>query len=294
VARLASAADYVDATLSPDGRRLAFSRTAESYQNPDIWVLDLERGSETRLTTNPLLTETTPLWSPTGDRIVFRANLQSTTLALWRMEPSAGAAPEPIFTLEQQRRAHGEVATNILATDWTRDGRFVVYHRPDVEGGFDISALSLEGDGHVEAVTRTPYNEIQASVSPEGRWIAFSSDQSGRLEVYVQSFPKAGAQTTVSVGGGLQPRWSPDGRELYYLRSDGFLMAARMQTGPSGLAVVASAPLFQTHLPTAMNAYRSDYAVTPDGKGFVIKMAAEGAPPTAINVVLNWPALLKR
>jgi Tol biopolymer transport system component len=293
--RLAPAADYVDATLSPDGQRLAFSRTTESWQEPDIFLLDLKRGSEARLTTDPA-TETTPLWSPKGDRIIFRANRQSVILALWSVEPSPGSLPEPIFSTEQQRRAHGDVARNIHSTDWTRDGKFLVYHRPDEDSGYDISAVTLDGEGRVVPVTRSRHNEMQGAVSPDCAWIAFASDESGRLEVYLQSFPDASAspRIPISVGGGLQPHWSPDGRELYYLRSDGVLMAVQMQIGPKGLDVGASTPLFQTNLPTAMNAYRSDYAVSPDGKGFVMKVPAEGARPPTINVVLNWPTLLRK
>jgi Tol biopolymer transport system component len=296
VARLAPAAVYPDFAFSPDGRRLAFSRTAEQLQAPDIWVLDLDRGAESRLSSDPL-TETTPLWSPSGDRILFRANRESANLTLWQMAPNPGAVPDSIFSADEQRRAHGGFVHNVFSTDWSADGRWVVYHRPDGEGGgYDIWALSLEGERRSMPVTRGRSNEIQAEVSPDSRWVAYSSDESGRYEIYVQPFPDAaaGAKTTISVGGGLQPRWSADGRELYYLRSDSTLMAVAVRTDGSRLSAGASTSLFKTNLPTAMNAYRSDYAVAPDGKGFVMKVAAEGTRPPTITVILNWPALLKK
>jgi len=296
IRRVAPAADYPDFSFSPDGRRLAFSRTVEQWQAPDIWVMDLERGTESRLTSDPL-TETMPVWSPGGDAILFRANrAQSANLAVWRMAPNSGAVPESIFSADDQRRAHAGFIHNVFSTDWSADGRFVVYHRPESDGGYDIWALSLDGQRRLVPVTRSRYNEVQAEVSPDSRWVAYASDESGRFEVYVQAFPDAaaGVKTTISVGGGLQPHWSPDGRELYYLGSDGTLMAVGMRTDGARLSAGASTALFQTNLPAAMNAYRSDYAVAPGGQGFLVKVAAEGTQPPTITVILNWPALLKR
>jgi eukaryotic-like serine/threonine-protein kinase len=143
-------------------------------------------------------------------------------------------------------------------------------------------------------IARGRFNELQAEVSPNARWVAYASDESGRYEIYVQSFPdpNLAAKTTISAGGGVQPRWSTDGRELYYLRPDGVLIAVAAGTSGQAFSVGRATTLFQTNLPSLMNAYRSDYAVAPGGKGFAMKVAAEVGPPS-MTVVLHWPALLK-
>ncbi|MDO8678050.1 MAG: hypothetical protein Q7R30_05740 [Acidobacteriota bacterium] len=132
-------------------------------------------------------------------------------------------------------------------------------------------------------------------MSPDSRWIAYASDESGKYEIYVQSFPDLGIaqKTTVSTGGGSQPRWSKDGRELFYLRSDGMLMAVAVRTQPA-FEPGAVTPLFKTALSTNMNAYRMDYVPAADGRRFLMKAPIEGTTPPSITVVLNWTALLKK
>ena len=228
---LAPAAEYIDLSLSPDNQRLAFSRTDPQLQTPDVWVLDLDRGTESRLTSDPL-TDTGAQWSPAADQIVFRSNRVSANLQLFRTRPDAGGKAEVIWTSEQQRQAHGGNPSNVLSTDWSPDGKFIIYHVSTGDAGYDLWALPLEGDAQPVAIARWPHNELQGRVSPDGRWIAYASDESGRYEIYVQAFPdpSTAKKTTVSAGGGIQPQWRGDGRELYYLRSDGTLMAVGVRT----------------------------------------------------------------
>ena len=279
--------------MSPGGKLLAVSRTAQQTQAPDIWVLDLDRRNESKLTSDPL-TETAPLWSPTGDQIIFRANNNTSNIQFYRTRPSAGAEAEVIWSRDQQVRAHGANVSNAFSTDWSRDGRFLVYHVTTEDTGYDLWALPLQGDGQPLAVGRGRYNEIQGQVSPDGRWIAYSSDESGQYEIYVQGFPDAtaGPKKTVSSGGGTQPRWSGNGRELFYVRADGTLMAVAVRL-QGGLALGAVTPLFRTDL-AGMNAYRMDYEPAADGQRFVMKVPVKGAPAPSITVVLNWPALIAK
>jgi eukaryotic-like serine/threonine-protein kinase len=130
---------------------------------------------------------------------------------------------------------------------------------------------------------------MQGYVAPDSRLIAYASDESGQYEIYVQSFPDAstGQKTTVSSGGGTQPRWSHDGRELYYLRSDGTLMAVAVKAGPT-FEPGTVRPLFKTSLPTGISAYRMGYIPAADGQRFLMKVPDATAPPPAIMVVLNW------
>ena len=161
--------------------------------------------------------------------------------------------------------------------------------------GSDIWALPLVGERKAVPVARAQHNEVQGYVSPDGRWLAYASDESGRYEIYVQSFPDAGTggKTTISSGGGTQPRWSRNGRELFYLRSDGTLMAVAVKTRPT-FETTTVTPLFKTPLPASMNSYRMDYVPAADGQRFLMKVPVENTPPPSIIVVLNWPSLLKR
>jgi hypothetical protein len=129
---------------------------------------------------------------------------------------------------------------------------------------------------------------MHARISPDSRWIAYASDESGQWEVYVQSFPSPGAKQTVSVGGGAQPRWRQDGKALYYLAPNGSLMSVAVGAG-EGLDVARPVPLFKAPISSDIIAFRNQYAVTRDGQRFLIDTAAERAP---INVVVNWTALL--
>ena len=285
---IAAPADYVDVQLSPDDTRLAFSRTAPESQAPDIWVADLERGTESRITTGPL-TEANPQWSPDGRHLVFRSNQSSANIQLFRAAASAGAKEEIIWSTEEQQRAHGSI--NAFSTDWSPDGKFIIYHVTTGAAGYDLWALPLSGDRQPVPVARSRFNEVQGEVSPDAKWIAYSSDESGRFEVYVQSFPGAATKLTVSSGGGFQPHWSRNGGELFYLRPDGTLMTAPVRSRQRVTFGVATA-LFKTALPAQMNAYRTDYAPAADGQRFVMKVPVATALPS-ITIVLNWTAFLK-
>jgi serine/threonine protein kinase len=293
-ATLARADDYPDFRLSPDNTRLAFSRTAKQSQAPDVWVLELQRGTEQRLTNQPL-TDSSPQWSPDGAQIMYRSNRAGANLELFILPQSgAGTEPERIWSSDEQSRAHGDVPANVFSTQWSPNGKYIIYHVATNTTGYDLWALRLE-DRQPIVVSRGRHNEAQGELSPNNNWIAFASDESGRYEIYVQSFPdpNAAPKTTVSVGGGTQARWSEDGRELFFLRSDGTLMSVPVRTNRPTLTLGAATPLFRTTLPTTMNAYRMDYVPANDGQRFVMKALVEGAPPS-ITIVLNWQALLKK
>jgi tricorn protease-like protein len=279
----------VDFRLSPDNKKLAFSRTIQQFQAPDVWVRDLEGGSDTRVTTNPL-TEAAPQWSRTGDELVFRANRQAANMELFRTRPESGAQSVRIWSVEENRRAYGGRPGNALLTDWSLDGKYVVVHQTGGATGYDVWALPLEGERKPIPIANGSGNEILGAVSPDGRWIAYTSDESGRYEIYVQPFPNraAGRKHTVSTGGGTQPRWRADGGELFYLRDD-MLMSVSIETTPS-FSLGTVKPLFKAPLPITMNPYRMDYDASAKGDRFVMKVPVPGAPPPSITVVLNWPS----
>jgi len=286
---VAPSANYSDFRLSPDETRVAYSRVDPMTQAADVWILDLRGGSLQRLTSDPL-TEASVLWSPAGDQLVYRFNRGSPNVQLKRVA-STGVGDEEVVLTDAMLLASQH--SNSVPTDWSSDGAFVIYHATTPSTGFDLWALPLRGERKPVLVAQTPFNELHGSISPDSRWVAYESDQSGRYEVYVQAFPVAKERWTISSGGGSQPRWSRDGRELLYLQSDGTLTSVTTQTAPS-FVKGTQVPLFKTRLSTTVNPYRLGYVPTADGRRFLMSVPIDDEDRTAITVVVNWPALLKR
>jgi eukaryotic-like serine/threonine-protein kinase len=213
-------ADYLSPRLSHDGLGLAVTRS-ESPFGQDVRRYDLLRGAATRLTTDPAF-DSSPVWAPDGRRFTF-SSMREGLDDLWLQSTDAAAVAT---------RLHPGPS---IPSDWSPDGRHVLFHPPGAAGtkvwGFDVYAVRLDDQPEGLPLVHTPFNEAQARFSPDGRFIAYMSDESGRLEVYVQPFPSDGQKWTVSVGGGQEPSWRRDGRELYYLSPDGTLMAVGVQTG---------------------------------------------------------------
>ena len=197
--------------LSPDGQRVAFYGGVSG--NPDIWLLETTRGAISRFTTDAA-DDVTPIWSPTGDRIVFSSN-RTGTHALYTKAVIAGGG-------EQLLLARPEA---IHATDWSSDGRFLLFFSAHQQTGMDVWAVPASGTEAAFPVVQTNYDEQYASFSPDGKWIAYQSNESGRVEIYLQSFPRPGNKWPVSTGGGTQVRWRADGSEIFYLGLDEQLMA---------------------------------------------------------------------
>ena len=177
-----------------------------------------------------------------------------------------------------------------LPTDWSRDGRFIIYHQTDPKTKWDVWVLPAPGSGEAkpQPVVQTEANENAGTLSPDGRWLAYASDESGRYEVYVQSFPGGGGKRQVSTGGGNNPRWRRDGRELFYYAGDGKLMVAPAPRGES-FETGAAVSLFEFRAATLQN-YFAPFAVTDDGQRFLINAVVETEPNSPLTVVVNWAA----
>ncbi len=284
---VAPAGDYIDFRLSPDETRLAYSRVDPITQAPDVWVKDL-RSEGDRQVTSGSLTEASALWSPKGDELIYRSNRGSNINQLYRVPATGVGGPELVLSDAQLLKL--QQATPI-PTDWSPSGAYLVYHAPTPKYGFDLWALSL-AEGKVISLRQTIYNELHGSISPDSRWLAYASDESGRYEVYVQAFPDPKERWTISTEGGSEPRWSPNGRELLYLRHDGTLISVPIKTMPSFMKGIP-VPLFKTGL-TTVDAYRLNYVPSADGKRILVNTLINEADRPAITVVMNWPALLKR
>ena len=279
--RVGDPGPYTDLALSPDGARVASFR---GDQQADIWLYEFARGVSTRFTFAASV-ERDPVWSPDGSRLVFASN-RGGHYDMYQKASNGAGEDELLFKSDQDK----------LPTSWSRDGRFLLFNATDPKTGNDIWVLPLEGDRKPVPFLRTEFIEAQGSFSPDGRWVAYTSLESGRGEVYVRPFSPPGADGSSSAGGkwqiskagGINPRWRGDGKELFYTTQDGRVMAVEVTANPSFQAGIPQ-PLFNV----APNA--SNLQVTPDGKRFLI-----AAPPQQtsveipITVLLNWPALLKK
>ena len=274
---LGSPGEYNDVVLSRDGKKLALQRMDGS--NSDVWLMDIARGVPSRFTFEPG-TEDCPIWSPDGASIVFSWG-ENSPFNLYRKVSTGVGGHEKVFESE-----HGKEAS-----DWSADGRFIIFTTYDPKTNGDLWLLPLFGDGKPYPLLATPFDETSAYFSPDGRWFAYTSNETGRTEVYVQSFPQSGGKWLVSSGGGAQPHWRNDGRELFYIAPDRTLMAVTVNVG-STFETSTPSPLFATQV-SAYNA-PNRYAVAPDGQRFLINCPAGEASKTPVTVVLSWAAGLNK
>jgi len=266
--------------LSPDGKRVAAGRA--DLQSHDIWLLDIARGTTTRFTFDPA-TDVSPVWSPDGSRIAF-ASMRGGKFGLYQKISSGAGADELLLQTDQ----------NSFPDSWSPDGRFILYETENPKTRFDLYVLPLDGDRQPFAFLNSEFNETHSQFSPDGRWVAYVSDESGRAEVYVQSFPASGGKWQVSTGGGDQPQWRRDGRELFYIAPDKKLMAVQITAGAS-FESGAPVALFTTRVPaTGLTDDRNHYVTAPDGQRFLVNNLVEEGTTQPITLVLNWAAGLKR
>ncbi|PYQ10648.1 MAG: hypothetical protein DMH00_10485 [Acidobacteria bacterium] len=270
---------YTEPALSPDGQRVALGRDDPKTGRSDLWVLDLSRGVLSRFTFHPS-NDYWAVWSPDGSRIVWASDRAGHDDLY--LKPSSGASQDELL-LESDHVKWPD--------DWSRDGRFIVYEESNPTNPktlVDLWVLPLSADRKPFPFLRTEFNETHAQLSPDSRWMAYVSDESGRAEVYVQTFPRAGGKRQVSTDGGDQPQWRRDGRELFYLAPEGKLMAAEVKGGPTFEAAVP-VPLFGVRVPAvSIGSFRNHFVVSPDGQRFLVNTIAEGASSSPITVVLNW------
>jgi len=281
----APARAYANPRLYPDGRRAA---VGIGEQESQVWLYDLSRETLTRLTfegnSNFL-----PVWTPDGKRIAFTS---------YKERPTNKEGPSNIYW----QRADGSGGLERLTTSdylnsptsWSPDGQLLAYFEVNPTTGWDIWVLNLS-DRKAQPFLRTPFNEIAPQFSPNGRWLAYVSDESGHLdwEIYVQPYPGPGGKWQISTEGGTEPVWNPNGRELFY-RSGDKMMAVDIATQP-GFTAGKPRMLFEGPYMASPFMY-SNYDVSPDGQRFLMLKPGEAgeAVPTQINVVLNWFEELKR
>jgi eukaryotic-like serine/threonine-protein kinase len=280
---------YLALALSPDGTTAALSLIAAPDPNRDIWLLDVASGTNTRFTFGPDANQNA-VWSPDAKRIAFASNRDGAFNLYQKL--TSGAKDEELLLKSPEDK---------YPTSWSRDGRFLLYTAVDPKTKEAIWVLPLEGDQKPFPLLRAEFNEEGGQFSPDGRWIAYSSQESGREEVYVRPFspslpPAAqgqGGKWQVSASGGYQPRWSRNGKELYYCALDGKLMAVEVTTDP---AFRAEAPrvVFQGLSQGSITTLYSWWDLTQDSKRFLFLAPPALTVRTPFTVVLNWQAGLKK
>jgi eukaryotic-like serine/threonine-protein kinase len=276
---------YVNPRLSPDGRRIAVGITDQESQT---WLYDLSRETLTRFTFEGS-SNNAPTWTPDGKRIAFQSNKEGTPNLFWQLADGSGGL-ERLTTSDHNR----------VPISWSTDGQLLAFIEINPTTGYDIWVLQMgdpsAGSGQVRKARpflQTPFNESVPRFSPDRRWLAYVSDESGRWEIYVQPFPGPGGKWQISTDGGTEPTWNPNGRELFYRTGDK-MMAVDITTQP-GFAAGKPRMLFEGHyVPTPGT--NSNYDVSADGQRFLMLKASEsvGSAPTQINVVLNWFEELKQ
>ena len=160
--------------------------------------------------------------------------------------------------------------------------------------GYDLGVLTLAGERKASTFLGTPFNEVQGRFSPNSRWVAYASDESGRFQVYVRPFPAASGQTQISIAGGMQPEWRRDGKELFYISADGKLTAVPVTTDGATFSAGTPHALFDVEVPEPNAPYPTDYAVTADGQRFLVNTVVDQPTRPALTVILNWTADLKK
>ena len=273
-------ADYLRPRLSRDGRRVAVDVRDPQTGRADIWIYDLARRVSTRFTFEAA-DNTVPIWSPDDGRIVFQSNRKGPG-DLYQKASSGTGNDEEFLVQEGSLKAPG---------DWSSDGRFLVYGLIDAKSktGVDLGFCSA-AEKKTFLFLSTPATESNGRLSPDGRWLAYQSDESGRNEVYVQPFPEHGGKWQVSTAGGTQPVWNRNGKEIFYVSLDNKLMVVDVKAD-SGFEVGTPRTLFDVHL-KGINGVK--YDISPDGQRFLANTVIGEVKANPITLVQNWAAEIKR
>ena len=280
-------ADFGDLALSPDATRVAVSVTSggSGRRGTNIWIYDVKRGAASRLTFAEGR-QIAPVWSPDGTRVVYAVTGGPVYQLVSKLASGAGA--EQAYPEDKDH--------HLIATDWSRDGlHLAVTSAPRAADNQDLVIFNPSRPGHAEPFLQTPAPlfENMGRFSPDGRWLAYQSNESKRNEVYVQSYPASGGRWQISTAGGRAPIWRGDGRELFYTGLDDTVYAVSVEVKAGSLEVGTPVKLFQrVQVHGAPQTYR--WAADRDGQRFLLNVPVENATPQSAQIVLNWAATLRQ
>ena len=259
--------DYSNPALSPDDKRFVVSRIDPQTRTRDLWVFDSSKQSFSRFTFDPA-DETNAVWFPDGSRVAFGMPLNG-VIDLYEKDIAGGSAPKLLLQSAENKYIH----------EWTPDGKFLLFRIGTLTWARPVTGGALMG----------PYAMENPRVSPNGRWVAYTSSQSGRSEVYVQSFPPGDGKWQISSTGAIEPSWRGDGKELYFVSAD-TLMAVQVRTESSVFEAGRPNPLFEVHLESSTR--RTRYQASSNGRRFLLNRPKE--PSSPITVAVNWLSAVNR
>ena len=272
---------------APGGDRIAVARIESKSGQPnlDIWVRELARGVMTRLTFDPA-SDDIPAWSPDGKQIAFTSNREGGVHQIYRKD-AAGAGQE-------ERLTEGPNAKLVL--DWSKDGKYLLYRQQNPQTGRDLMAVPLAGDRKPISVVNTAFNESTGAISPDGRWVAYASNDSGIHEIFVQAFPgiadAPAGRWQISNGGAYEVKWRIDGKEIYYQSMDGTVLAVAVQPSPQGIRAEPPRVLFRAD---SVRGALHEFDATSDGQRFLLIINSSNEENTErLTVVSDWRAILRK
>jgi Tol biopolymer transport system component len=273
-----SPGSYHNVRLSPDGRKIATDQTDTDGRNIDVWVHEPARGSATRLTFDPAA-DYAPVWSPDGKQLLFGSG-RSLGFRLYLKNADDSSPEAEVVDL-------GSV-WQILAWDWSRDSKNVLLKK-----GNELWYITWP-ERVAKPLLQAKWTVRNAQFSPDGRWMAYASNETGSWEIYVSPFPSANGKWQVSNAGGQEPRWRQDGKELFYLSAEGKMMAVPVTAGPS-FAAGSPVALFQTRRPQPVSSFDvSSYDVSGDGQRFLIATNVDEGNAAPLSIHLNWASEMEK
>jgi serine/threonine-protein kinase len=272
---------YRQLRVSPDGTRLAFSASG------DIWVYDFARAARSPLTTEPG-SDTNPVWTPDGQRIIFTSYREGYPELFWR--PSDGTGRD------ERLLTRARDLTNLFASGWSKDGRQLLFNEVPANLQAAIGHVAVERPSDASVLVQGSFGNARATVHPDGRWMAYETNATGRWEIVVERYPELGNREPISAGGGRDPRWSRDGRELFFSSEDGRqIFTVPVQAGTTFVAGRPRVLLEVAMIPPAGG--DQSYDVAPDGRFLIIRDEGtdeSGSTAPSMMLVQNWTEELKR
>jgi Tol biopolymer transport system component len=282
VGSLGTEGDLANPRISPDGKRVALDITDHQSGNVDVWIYQASGGVATRFTSDPAL-EAGPIWSPDGERIAF-TSLRRSHPDIYQKSSSGVGSDETVLASARTK----------YLTDWSPDGRFILYRAVDAATNLELWALPVGGSDKPFPFLKTAFGVSNGQFSPDGRWVAYASNESGKWEVAVAPFPGPGGNWKISTAGGSEPRWRRDGKELFYIAPDGKLMAVDVKAGATFEAGVAK-PLFPIRRREPISAADLfSYDVSADGQRFLVDTDTGEVTSAPLTAIVNWTAGLKK
>jgi eukaryotic-like serine/threonine-protein kinase len=268
--------EYLEPALTRDGKQAVVARVNPQTRTPDLWIFDVLRGVGTRFTSDHG-TEHLPFWSHDGTEVLFAADRPGN----WSLF---------VKDLTQRERALPTPGGwGAFPSDWSADGRYIIYATPAPHTKWDIWALALAEASKPQSILQSEFNERSGVLSSDNRLLAYLSDETGVAQIYVQAFPSGAHRQQISTHGGYQPKWNPSGRELFYISPENKLIAVEVRVGAS-IEVGATRELFPLPLPDLDASFATDYAVGAAGERFLVNTALRDTASAPLFVILNWSA----